>query len=485
MLFRLSSRVIRASLSRVMRIELLTPRVSIMDRHRWNVQITAHRLVIIFFFIMPFLIGRFRNWLIPLMVGCPDMAFPRINNLSFWVLVPAFNLMASSTLIGRIRSGWTIYPPLSSRELPIDYAIFALHIARISSILGRINFITTMILFGVKIFNYFNVQLFLWAMMVTVFILVTTLPVLAARITMILFDRHFNCSFFDASRRGDPILFQHLFWFFRHPEVYVLILPRFRMLSHVVPFYLRLEQPLRFYRIIWSILAIRFVRYVVWAHHIFSVGIDTDSKAYFSGATIVIGLPTRVKVFNWIRTCAGRSVEYSPTVLWAFYFIWLFLVRGVTRIVLSNTFVDLLFHDTYYVVAHFHYVLSMRATYSLIMGIFHWWPLLFRGVHHTRRSAAARILLFVGVNLIFMPIHFLRIERMPRRYVRYVDYLTTYNLFPTLGVITALLSVAAIVFIMYTHDESASHHRIINSSTEYFYGTSTQWHTNEEPPFMR
>merc|ERR1739848_305386 len=388
-------------------------------------------------------------------------------------------------LVRRARSRWTIYPPLSSGERAIDYVILALHAARISSILGSSNFLVTILVNSPKSSGPYNASLFLWCMLVTSVILLTTLPVLARCITMILFDRHFNTSYFDKRRRRDAVLFQHLFWFFRHPEVYVLILPRFRVLSHVIPFYLRTEQPLRFYRIIWSILAIRFVRYVVWAHHIFSVRIDTDSKAYFSRATIVIRLPTRVKIFNWLRTCARGVFEYSPTLLWAFYFIWLFLVRGVTRIVLSNTFVDLIFHDTYYVVAHFHYVLSIGATYSLIIRIFHWWPLFFRGSHHSRRSAASRALLFVGVNLIFMPIHFLRIERIPRRYVRYVDYLTTYNLFPTLRVITSLLAVSSIVFIIYTHDESVHHHSIINSSTEYFYRTSIQWHTNEEPPFIR
>jgi len=381
----------------------------------------------IFFFVMPMLIGRFRNWLIPFMMGVPDMAWPRLNNFSFWMLFPASVCLRFRLLQGRIRSGWTIYPPLSSLEAPMDAMIFSLHLARISSILRAINFITTMIMNGPKGFSIYNLYLYLWCMGVTTFMLLTTLPVLAAAITMLLFDRHFNTSFFNISGGGDPILFQHLFWFFGHPEVYVLILPGFRMLSQVFVFHSGFEIYFGYYRMVWSIMSIRFLGFIVWAHHMFSVGMDTDSKAYFAAATIVIGVPTRVKVFSWIGHFCTGCVELTLSVYWGIVFLWLFTLRGVTGLVLSAASVDLLLHDTYYVVGHFHYVLSMGAVSSLIMG-WYFWVSIFTRVRISYLFSWVFMAGFcIGVNLTFLPMHILGLDRMPRRYISYAGFMSSYN----------------------------------------------------------
>merc|ERR1719191_1991138 len=372
LLFRLSFRLVGSALSAILRLELNTQRNSTMDGHGYNVVVTGHGLIMIFFFVMPMLIGGFGNWLIPLLMRTPDMAWPRLNNFSFWLLAPSVMCLLHGLFQRGIRSGWTMYVPLSRMESPMDAMIFSLHLARLSSIFGAINFITTMGLFGPKGYCIYNLHLYLWCMGVTTFMLLTTLPVLAAAITMVLFDRHFNTSFFNVAGGRDPILFQHLFWFFGHPEVYVLILPGFRMLSQVMVWHAGMEMYFRYYRMVWSILSIRFLRFIVWAHHMFSIGMDTDSKCYFAAATIVIGIPTGVKIFSWIGHFCTGAVELTVTVIWRVLFIWLFTVRGVTGLVLSAASIDLLLHDTYYVVRHFHYVLPMGAVFSLIMGWYFW-----------------------------------------------------------------------------------------------------------------
>merc|ERR1719411_843808 len=323
----LSFRLVGSALSAILRLELNTQRNSTMDGHGYNVVVTGHGLIMIFFFVMPMLIGGFGNWLIPLLMRTPDMAWPRLNNFSFWLLAPSVMCLLHRLFQRRIGSGWTMYPPLSRNESQMDAMIFSLHLARLSSIFGAINFITTMGLFGPKGYCIYNLHLYLWCMGVTTFMLLTTLPVLAAAITMILFDRHFNSAFFNVTRGGDPILFQHLFWFFRHPEVYVLILPRFGMLSHVLAHNSSMERPFGYYRMVWSILAIGFLRFIVWAHHMFSVGMDTDSKAYFSAATVVIRIPTGVKVFAWLAHLSSNTFEFTISMAWVYFFIWLFTVR--------------------------------------------------------------------------------------------------------------------------------------------------------------
>merc|ERR1712226_814666 len=384
-----------------------------------------------FFFVMPMLIGGFRNWLIPFMMRVPDMAWPRLNNFSFWMLLPASMCLAWGLLQGRVRSGWTIYPPLSALETPMDAMIFSLHLARISSILGAINFLTTILMNGPKRFSMYNLYLYLYCMAVTVFMLLTTLPVLAAGITMILFDRHFNTSFFNVARRGDPILFQHLFWFFGHPEVYVLILPGFGMLSQVMVWHARMEMYFGYYRMVWSILSIGFLRFIVWAHHMFSIGMDTDSKCYFAAATI-----------------------------------------------------DLLLHDTYYVVRHFHYVLSMGAVFSLIMG-WYFWVYVFTGLRVSEFFSWVFLVgFFIGVNITFLPMHTLGLDRMPRRYITYAGFMSNYNRFCSFR---ALASIIFLYVRLAALNPSMSSHfafsmLALNTDPSFMFGFPSKAHIHMEAP---
>lgn len=485
-MFRLSFRLVGSALSAVVRLELNTQGHSTMDGHRYNVIVTGHRLIMIFFFVMPMLIGRFGNWLIPLMVGTPDMAWPRLNNFSFWLLAPSVMCLLHRLFQGGIGSGWTMYPPLSRNESQMDAMIFSLHLARLSSIFGAINFITTFRLMGPKGYCIYNLHLYLWCMGVTTFMLLTTLPVLAAAITMILFDRHFNSAFFNVTGGGDPILFQHLFWFFGHPEVYVLILPRFGMLSHVLAHNSSMERPFGYYRMVWSILAIGFLRFIVWAHHMFSVGMDTDSKAYFSAATVVIGIPTGVKVFAWLAHFNMTSLELTVEVMWAYLFIWLFTIRRLTGIVLSSASVDLLLHDTYYVVAHFHYVLSMGAVASLIMGVYFWFPV-FVGISLSRYYAYVFFIsFFVAVNLTFLPMHTLGMRRFPRRYCSYTYGMTNITRLISLGALLSLRS----LFIGLNSMSPAFNSLMVRTKWvmpgdgSFFHGFQSRSHTNLEAPRM-
>jgi len=488
LLFRLSFGLVRSALSAVIRLELNTQGHSIMDGHAYNVIVTRHRLIMIFFFVMPMLIGGFGNWLLPFYMGCPDMAWPRLNNFSFWMLFPSVMCLLHGLFQGGIRSRWTMYPPLSHKEGgQMDAMIFSLHLAGLSSIFGAINFMTTITIMGPKGFSIYNAYLYVVCMLVTVFMLLTTLPVLAAAITMLLFDRHFNTAFFNITGGGDPILFQHLFWFFGHPEVYVLILPGFGMLSHVIAFSARLEKPFGYYGMFWSVFCIRFIRFLVWAHHMFSVGMDTDSKAYFSAATVVIGVPTRVKVFGWCAHLNSASIELTSEVVWAVLFIWLFTLRGVTGVVLSSASIDLLLHDTYYVVAHFHYVLSMGAVASLIMGTYYFFPI-FTGVSFSTYYAWVYwIRFFVGVNLTFYPMHILRMRRFPRRYCSYSYGMTN---------ISRIVSFGALASIFFTfvglHGLNPAFNNllvhckyVLPGDASQFFGFQSKSHTFLEPPLLR
>merc|ERR1712235_92079 len=468
----LSFRITRSSLSRMLRMELTRLRTSGMDRHAYNVVVTGHRIIMIFLFVMPMLIRGFGNWLIPFMMRVPDMAWPRLNNFSFLMLLPASMCLAWGLLQGGVRSGWTIYPPLSALETPMDAMIFSLHLARISSILGAINFLTTILMNGPKRFSMYNLYLYLYCMGVTVFMLLTTLPVLAARITMILFDRHFNTSFFNVARRGDPILFQHLFWFFGHPEVYVLILPGFGMLSQAM---------------VWSILSIGFLRFIVWAHHMFSIRMDTDSKCYFAAATIVIGIPTRVKIFSWIRHFCTGSVELTVTIIWGMLFIWLFTLGRVTGLVLSAASIDLLLHDTYYVVRHFHYVLSMRAVFSLIMG-WYFWVYVFSGLRVSEFFSWVFLTgFFISVNVTFLPMHTLGLDGMPRRYITYARFMSNYNRFCSFRALSSIVSL--FIGLAALNPSMSSHFAFsmlaLNTDPSFMFGFPSKAHIHMEAPMMK
>ncbi|MBX3521974.1 MAG: cytochrome c oxidase subunit I [Xanthobacteraceae bacterium] len=482
--------VLGGLLSVAMRLELMHPGLQYFpNAHVFNAFVTAHGLIMVFFMIMPALIGGFGNWFVPLMIGAPDMAFPRMNNISFWLLIAALIMLIVSMFMPGpsgghgFGGGWTAYPPLSSTAghpgPAMDFAIFALHLAGASSILGAINFITTIFNMRAPGMTLHKMPLFVWSVLVTAFLLLLALPVLAGAITMLLTDRNFGTTFFNPQGGGDPILYQHLFWFFGHPEVYILILPAFGIISQIISTFSK--KPIFGYLgMAYAMVAIGVVGFVVWAHHMYTVGMSSTAQAYFMVATMVIAVPTGVKIFSWIATMWGGSIRFPAPMLFSVGLIFLFTLGGVTGVILSNAGVDRAFHDTYYVVAHFHYTMSLGATFGIFAGWYYWFPKMFGYTYSEGLAKLHFWLTFIGVNTIFFPQHFLGLAGMPRRYADYPDAFAGWNFVSSIG---AYISLAGLVVFFITIVHAFSKKRKAADNPWGVGATTLEWTVSSPPPF--
>ncbi|PIV75819.1 MAG: cytochrome c oxidase subunit I [Rhodobacteraceae bacterium CG17_big_fil_post_rev_8_21_14_2_50_65_11] len=488
-----------------MRMELMQPGVQFMcdegarflggigaedctpNGHLWNVMITYHGILMMFFVVIPALFGGFGNYFMPLMIGAPDMAFPRLNNLSYWLYVAGASLGVASLLApggnGQLGSGvgWVLYAPLSTREagFSMDFAIFAVHVSGASSILGAINIITTFLNMRAPGMTLHKTPLFPWSIFVTAWLILLSLPVLAGAITMLLTDRNFGTAFFDPAGGGDPVLYMHLLWFFGHPEVYMIILPGFGIVSHIIATFSK--KPIFGYLpMVYAMVAIGALGFVVWAHHMYTVGLTVSQQAYFMVATMVIAVPTGIKIFSWIATMWQGSIEFKTPMLFAIGFIFIFTVGGVTGIVLSQTGLDRAYHNTYYVIAHFHYVMSLGAVFCIFAGTYYWIGKMSGRQYPEWAGKLHFLLFFIGANLTFFPQHFLGRQGMPRRYIDYPDAFAFWNYISSIGAFIAFASfVFFIGIVFYT---IFAGRRVEENSYWGDYAETLEWTLPNPPP---